>query len=219
MCSFKNLFSETHSSPFKILHPETEKMLRNKSNELYTWINTRVKNWTHFTGDHTSWSECASHTQILTVLLKSPWLLSTQRPTQRRQGGQGHWMHRGLPSQIWISTWLSNKISNSVYSKFSRNSFTTSVPLKVVLFLINATFILLVVQTRKLGVTCDCFISLNPIHGKIFLGSVSNMSRLQLFLTTCVTTTLDWATFIPKTSSLFYPFLMLPVYFQHRISL
>lgn len=47
MCSFKNLFSETHSSPFNILHPETEKMLRNKSNELYTWINTRVKNWTH----------------------------------------------------------------------------------------------------------------------------------------------------------------------------
>lgn len=41
------MFSETHSSPFKILHPETEKMLRNKSNELYTWINTRVKNWTH----------------------------------------------------------------------------------------------------------------------------------------------------------------------------
>lgn len=48
-----------------------------------------------------------------------------------------------------------------------------SVPLKVVLFLISATFILLVVQTRKLGVICDSFISVNLIHQKIFLGSAS----------------------------------------------
>lgn len=48
-----------------------------------------------------------------------------------------------------------------------------SVPLKVVLFLISATFIVLVVQTRKLGVIHDSFISVNVIHQKIFLGSAS----------------------------------------------
>lgn len=48
-----------------------------------------------------------------------------------------------------------------------------SIPLKAVLFSIDASFILLVVQTRKLGVIHDSFISLRLIHQKIFLASPS----------------------------------------------
>lgn len=137
----------------------------------YTWINTRVKNW-HILTVTTLLGLSVLIPEILTVLLKSPWLLSTQRPTQCRQAGQGYWMHRGLSSQIWISTWLFNKLKIWYIQNLAAILSPQSVPLKGVLFLINATVILLVVQTRNL-VICDSFISLNPIHQKIFLGLVS----------------------------------------------
>lgn len=168
------MFSETHSSLFKILYPETEKMLRNKSNELYTWINTRVKNWTLTSqvttrlglsvllihrsslccwnlhdcclprGPHSAGRLAKATGCIVVFLAKYEFLLGCL-----------------IKSPIWYIQNLAAILSPQ------------SVPLKVVLFLINATFILLVVQTRKLVVICDSFISLNPTHQKIFLGSVS----------------------------------------------
>lgn len=189
--------SETHSLPFKILHPKTEKVLRSKWNELHPWVSTTEK--------YCYWT-CNSQATALPSLseppIVSPSLCSrTLHSPALPKGPHGVNMPKAtgcflvfqpsvklplgslIKSQILhIQNWTTVVFPHSLlYQTFLSSFQLMPIPL----------FCLLRPETWSYP-WCLSF-SVQSVR-KFSWMYFQNIYRLQLFLITTVTTALNWAT-------------------------